>query len=436
MTAGEATGERVSASTGSSTPGSTTAGSSAGRRLRTITIDQAISSASNVLVSILAARALGVSDFGWFGLVLITYVATQGAARALVGEPLLVRPAEAESRPGEAIGTGLVLSAGIALVVVAAGLVTSTVQRDLGLGLVALGAFIPLVFLQDLGRYLAFATHVPRRALVLDLTWLVLLVVAIGVVLASGSGSLVLFVVAWAGSGALAGLLVPLSYRHSRIRLGLGWLRETWPFSWRYALSFASMQGASLGVSVAIVGIAGSRALGAVRGALLLLGPFTQFQAAAIAAGVAEVSRMEAGAAAVARHVRRTTTLTAGLAVANATVLLLLPDALGRLVLGATWAPTERLLWPACVQMVLLGLISGVRSALLGLKVVRTTTTLDIVGTAVTLGSTVVGAFVNGSLGAFWFLAAAQGVVAIMWWGTYLTRGRLPDPTIDPNRSE
>ncbi len=398
--------------------------SSAGRRLRTITVDQAISSASNVLVSILAARTLGVSDFGWFGLVLITYVATQGAARALVGEPLLVRPAEAESRPGEAIGTGLVLSAGIAVLVVVAGLVTSIAQRDLGLGLVALGAFIPLIFLQDLGRYLAFATHRPGRALVLDLTWLGLLVVAVGAVLVSGSESLVLFVIAWAGSGAVAGLLTPLPYRHSRIRLGLGWLRETWPFSWRYALSFAAMQGASLGASVAIVAIAGSRALGAVRGALLLLGPFTQFQAAAIAAGVAEVSRMQAGAAAVARHVRRTTTLTAGVALVNAVVLLLLPDVLGRFVLGATWEPTERLLWPACVQMVMLGLISGVRSALLGLKVVRTTTTLDIVGTAITLGLTVVGAFVNGSLGAFWFLAAGQAIVAIMWWATYLGRAR------------
>ncbi len=242
--------------------------------------------------------------------------------------------------------------------------------------------------------------------------------------LASGSESLVLFVVAWAGSGAVAGLLTPLPYRHSPIRLGLGWLRETWPLSWRYALSFASMQGASLGVSVAIVGIAGSRALGAVRGALLLLGPFTQFQAASIAAGVAEVSRMRAGTDAVARHVRRTTTLTAGVAVANAVVLLLLPDALGRLVLGATWEHAERLLWPACVQMVMLGVISGVRSALLGLKVVRTTTRLDVVGTAITLGLTVVGAFVNGSLGAFWFLAAGQAVVAIMWWATYLSRTR------------
>jgi O-antigen/teichoic acid export membrane protein len=269
---------------------------------------------------------------------------------------------------------------------------------------------------------------------VLDLTWLGLLVVAVGVVLATGSESLVLFVAVWAGSGALAGLLAPLPYRHSRISLGLGWLRETWPFSWRYALSFASMQTAALGVSVAIVGIAGSRALGAVRGALLLLGPFTQLQAAAIAAGVAEVSRMKAGTAAVARHVRRTTTLTAGVAVANAVVLLLLPDALGRLVLGATWAPTERLLWPACVQMVMLGLIGGVRSALLGLKAVRATTTLDVVGTAVTLGLTVVGAFVDGALGAFWFLAVGQAVVAIMWWATYL--GRHQRPLTETQRSE
>ena len=135
---------------------------------------------------------------------------------------------------------------------------------------------------------------------------------------------------------------------------------------------------------------------------------------------------MEAGTAAVARHVRRTTTLTAGVALVNAAVLLLLPDALGRLVLGATWAPTERLLWPACLQMVMLGLISGVRSALLGLKVVRTTTTLDVLGTAITLGATVVGAVVDGSLGAFWFLAAGQAVVAMMWWGTYLGRPHRP----------
>jgi O-antigen/teichoic acid export membrane protein len=413
--------------------------SSAGRRLRTITVDQAISSASNVLVSVLAARALGVSDFGWFGLVLITYVATQGAARALVGEPLLVRPVEAESRPGEAIGTAMVLSGAIALIVTAAGALTALVQRDLGLGLVALGVFLPLIFLQDLGRYLAFATHHPGRALVLDLTWLGLLVVAVGAVLVSGSQSLVWFVVAWAGSGAVAGLLTPLPYRHApdgggRIRLGLGWLRETWPFSWRYALSFASMQSASLGASIAIVGIAGARALGAVRGALLLLGPFTQLQAASIAAGVAEVSRMEPGSDAVARHVRRTTSLTVGVALANAVVLLVLPDVLGRLVLGATWEPTQRLLWPACLQMVMLGLISGVRSALLGLRAVRTTTTLDIVGTAVTLGLTVIGAFVNGSLGAFWFLAGGQAVVAMMWWATYLGRGH--HAIVETTRSE
>jgi hypothetical protein len=79
-------------------------------------------------------------------------------------------------------------------------------------------------------------------------------------------------------------------------------------------------------------------------------------------------------------------------------------------------------------------MISGVRSALLGLKVVRTTTTLDIVGTAITLGLTVVGAFVNGSLGAFWFLAAGQAIVALMWWATYL--GHTPRATVETTRSE
>src|SRR4051794_37141904 len=112
---------------------------SAGRRLSVITIDQAIAGASNVLIAVLAARLLGVASFGLFGIVFIAYVMAQGVSRALVCDPLLVHPEEAEARTGEVIGTSCLLALGLAVVVVAAGLAVRVLDARLGDALIVLG---------------------------------------------------------------------------------------------------------------------------------------------------------------------------------------------------------------------------------------------------------------------------------------------------------
>lgn len=395
-------------------------------RLTTITIDQAVSSSSNILITILAARVLGVASFGLFGIAFLVYVTTQGVSRALVGEPLLVRPEESRERPGEAIGTALVLGLGLAAVVGLGGAVATIWQRDLGTALIVLALCTPMLVLQDLGRFLAFATHQPARALALDVTWLCLLVVAVGGLAVTGAATLTWFIAAWSGAGALAGTLLFWQHRSHPIRPGFAWLRETWPFSWRYAVSFGSTQGSALGAAVALAGILGATALGAIRGALLLFGPLVQFQAASIAAGVSEVSRLPAGSPLLHRHVRRSTLLTTSAAAVNLCLLLALPSALGRVVLGDTWHGTQRLLWPAGTQMVLLGLISGVRSALLGMRAIRRTLAIDIATTVVTFSATVIGALLGGVVVAFWSLAGAQGLVAVLWWVAFWDRVRRP----------
>jgi O-antigen/teichoic acid export membrane protein len=388
----------------------------AGRRLTTITIDQAVSSGSNILITVLAARVLGVASFGRFGIVFLVAVATQGVSRALVGEPLLIRPEESRHRPGEALGSAFVLGSGLGVVVAVGAAIAFGWQRDLGTALLVLALCTPLLCLQDLGRFLAFATHRPERALTLDLAWLGLQLAAVAWLVLAGAVTLTWFLVAWAGSGALAGTLLFWQHREHRMRPGLGWLRETWPFSWRYALSFAATQGSALGAAVALAGILGVAALGSIRGALLLFGPLVQLQAASIAAGTSEVSHLPEGSAEMRRHVTRSTVLTSTVAVVNLVVLVALPDRLGRVVLGATWDGTQRLLWPAGTQMVFLGLISGVRSGLLGRRAVRRTLVIDIVTTVITFTATIVGALVGGVVMAFWCLAGAQGVVAIVWW--------------------
>jgi O-antigen/teichoic acid export membrane protein len=412
-------------------------------RLGAITIDQAVSSASNILITILAARVLGVRSFGLFGIAFLVYVTTQGASRALVGEPLLLRPEEARARPGEVLGTGLVLGACLGVFIGLAGAVTSVWNAEAGSALAVLALCTPLLVVQDLGRYLAFATQRPLRALTLDLVWLGLVIAAVGALIASDRDTLCWFLAAWAGSGALAGMFVFVQHRRNRTEPGLAWLRETWPFSWRYATSFASAQGAVLVASAALAGILGANALGAIRGALLLYGPVVQLQAASIAAGVSDVSHLHlAGAAAVPsagarRHVARSTVLTTVAAMASMAVLVVLPDRIGTLVLGDTWEATQRLVYPVGAQMVLIGLISGVRSTLLGLRAVKKTLRIDIATSVILFIALVGGALVGGLVTALWSLAAGQGLVTVIWWTVYIDHNRSGDaapdqPLIEP----
>ncbi|NHA01518.1 hypothetical protein G5V59_21620 [Nocardioides sp. W3-2-3] len=153
--------------------------SSAGRRLRVITVDQAVSGASNVLILVLAAQVLGVEAFGLYGIVFTAFVTVQGCLRALLCEPLLVHPEEAEERPGDAIGTTTLLGLGAGVLLVVAGLVTHLWHAELAGSFIVLGVCMPLIALQDLGRYLGFTTHRPSFSLMIDTVWLVLMIAVI-----------------------------------------------------------------------------------------------------------------------------------------------------------------------------------------------------------------------------------------------------------------
>jgi len=389
--------------------------SSARRRLSTITIDQAVAGASNVLIAVLAARILDTELFGLFGLVFLLFGMVQAANRALVGGPLLVHPEEARTRTREVVGTGFVIGAVLAVVVLALGLLACLWDARLGRAVIVLAAFMPLLSMQDLGRFLGFALQRPMTALKLDVAWLVLLLVGVAVLVVRDVESLAWFIAAWAGSGALAGLglLLQKDYVPS---FGLSWLRTTWAYSWRYLLGSMTAQGAALIGSFLLGIVSGAKALGSVVGATLMVRPFMTFQIAAMAAGVSEVANNHPDRPTVMQHVKRTTVLTTAVAVVNLVVLLVLPDSLGRVVLGETWDETKPLLFATGLQIVLLGLITGPRAALLGLRAVRVSIPLDIIGSLLLLVTMVVGGVVNDALGAVWAVAAGQTLMAAVWW--------------------
>lgn len=386
----------------------------AGRRLSLITFDQVLSGASNVLVALLSAHLLGVAAFGFFGLVLIVYAAAQGITRSLIGDPVLVHPEDARENPGAPIAAALLIGAGMGALVLAAALVCHLFDLPLAPELLALGLAFPGLVLHDLGRYLSFALQRPIYAVQLDLLWTGLIAVLMTLMVVRDAASLTWFVAAWVGTGAAASTLVFIQHGPPT-RGGFAWLRTRWHYSWRFLLSFTAMQGAALAFSVVVAAIAGARALGAIRGALLLIRPYILFQTAAVAAGVSEIANAPTHPASE-RHVRRTTVIALAIGIVNIAILMLIPDVVGRLLLASAWDAAQPLLAPAGLQILALGLIVGPRSYLTGRKAIRWTVALDLSMTVVVLATGSVGVVMGGAIGAFWGTAIGHLIGAVMWW--------------------
>lgn len=409
---------------------------SSGRRLGVLTIDQAISGASNVLIAVLAARLLDVESFGLFWIVFLSYGVLVGGARALVGDPLLVNSAESEERAGDAIGAGCLIGLGVGAVTLLGGVVAHVWDARLGDAFMALGVCAPLLVLQDLGRYLGMATRRPVLALVLDVVWLVVMFAGMGFLVVTDARSLWQFIAVWGGSGAIAGLLVFWQHRDTRVHLSLGWLRQTWHISWRYLISYSSAQGSVLITAILLTAIAGAKAMGAVQGALLMQRPFTVFVIASMATGVVDVSRSSGARRTVHRIAIKITILTTVVAALNGLVPFLLPDNVGEAVLGASWHPAQPLFLAAAAQTVMMGLVSGARSGLLGQRAISLAVRIDVLKTALVVVSTVVGAILGGAIGAMWAVAVGHGLGATIWWAAFRfhTNKHAPDDaaTDDP----
>lgn len=386
------------------------------RRLSLVAVDQAISGASNVLIAVLAARVLGVASFGYFGIVFVVFTLVQGVSRALVCDPLLVHAGELAKRRGEAIGTSCALGFGLATLLAVFALAVRAKQPELGEALLVLAPFLPLLMLQDLGRYLGVASQRPGKSVTLDAAWLLIVTAAVTALLIEHVHTLAWFIAVWAGSGAAAGLLVFWQQRGARLAVGLDWIRHTWQFSWRYLISYTSTQTSLLGASSAVAGIAGARALGAVQGTVLLARPFGTLQIAAVVGGAAEIARTGVSGRAVRKRIIGISTVASIVALVNAVIMLVLPDSLGVIVLGKTWHATKPLLLPTAVQLLCLGLITGPRAGLVGMRAPRRTMVIDMLNGALFLAAAVLGAAFDGARGALWAIALTQALLVSVWW--------------------
>ncbi|MER7396190.1 hypothetical protein ABT381_11805, partial [Streptomyces sp. NPDC000151] len=328
--------------------------------------DQAASSMSNFAVGIYVARSLGVTAFGVFSLAWVTYGVLLNVSRGLATDPLVVRfsgVSDASWRQAVARSSGTAL--GIGAVIGAAFLVVGpALGGSVGPAFAALGVMLPGLLLQDAWRYSFFAAGAGRKAFVNDLVWGVALVPAL--VVAARVGSVAAFVLAWGASAAVAAAYGCLqSGIRPRLTGAHGWLREQRDLGYRYLVENVSLSGASQLRAYGLGAIAGVGAVGAVRGAELLLGPFL-----AVLMGLSLVTVPEA-----ARVLRQTPhrlgpfcLLLGGGQAAGAllwgTALLLMPDRLGELVLGGVWHSAAQLIVPITLGVAGAGLGTGAAAGL------------------------------------------------------------------------
>ncbi|MCH0561795.1 MULTISPECIES: hypothetical protein [unclassified Streptomyces] len=380
--------------------------------------DQAASSMTNFAVGIYVARSLGLAAFGVFSLAWVTYGVVLSVSRGLATDPLVVRfsgVSDASWRGAVARSSGTALGVGAAIG--AACLVAGpALGGRVGPAFACLGVMLPGLLLQDAWRYSFFAAGTGRKAFVNDLVWGVALVPAM--VLAARVGSVPAFVLAWGASAAVAAVYgcfqSGIRPRVSGVR---EWLREHRDLGYRYLVENVSTSGASQLRAYGLGAIAGVGAVGAVRGAELLLGPFL-----AVLMGLSLVTVAEA-----ARVLRRAPhrlgpfcLLLGGGQAAAALLwgasLLLMPDRAGEFVLGDVWHSASGLIVPATLGVAGAGLGTGAAAGLRALAAARRSLRSQLFASACYVAGGLGGAAVAGTVGSAWGVAAATVGSSAVWW--------------------
>jgi len=380
--------------------------------------DQAVSSLTNLLVVVAVARSVGVREFGIFSLAYATYAFSLNFSRGVATDPLVVRFSGVPQdvwRDAVRLASGTAATVGCLIGAVCA--IVGLAMSGAGGSFIALAFLLPGLMLQDSWRYAFFAAGDGRKSFINDLVWGLALVPLVA--LAAKQGGVAWFVVAWGGAGCLAALVggfqAGILPRLSGTRTWLSQQRELGP---RYLAENLSMSTATQ-LRITLLGlIAGLSAVGQVRAAEVLLGPWL-----AVLMGLSMVAVPEA-ARALRRSLRAlvlfcvalATVQAVGVAAWGLAIMFLLPDELGTGLLGALWEPASALVLPTTLAFVGIGLMNGAGAGLRALAAARRSLRATLLCACAYLIGGVGGALVGGAAGSAWGVAAATAAGAVVWW--------------------
>ncbi|WGY01270.1 oligosaccharide flippase family protein [Nocardioides sp. QY071] len=397
----------------------------AGSRLSLITVDQALSSLSNIAALIWVAHAFDPVDFGRFSLIVMVYTVAQVAVRSLISTTVVVHPEEADQRPRTILASASVTGLVAGVLTGLAGAVLLAFGSALAWPVLALALPMPLLVVQDVGRYLGIARRQPGRAVAIDALWLVLMIAGFGTALAADLDGLVWPILMWSWSGGVSGLWVFAQYGLPG-RDGVAWVREHWSFSWRSLVSGVASSGITLLFASLMTLFSSALAVAAYRAATLLAAPSTAVQLAVSTAAATDIARDRADEGAWWGHVRKAIAICLAVGVVNLVVLVFLPDPIGWAVLGESWDIVQPLMLAISCKVLLMAGQSGLRAALIGRHRIQTAMVTDIVALVLIGVCMVAGAVLGDAEGALWAMAVGTAVSTACWWIAIAWDGRAP----------
>jgi O-antigen/teichoic acid export membrane protein len=273
--------------------------------------DQAVSSLTNFVLAVLAARWLDPDDFGRFALVIAVYLLAVGLVRAVCGELLVVRFSGGPAREHAAAAFGATVL--VALPISVAVAIAAVVAVDARAGLLALAVTLPALLLQDVLRYFFVADARPAAAFGNDMVWVAAQLGILGGLLLADAITLGSLVAGWGAAAAVAALAGLVQARCvPDLRGGRSWFvtnRGLWN---RYATEFGATTGAWQTTLFVVGGLAGLVAAGALRGAQVLYGPLHVVYFGARLAVVPDGVRAGAGDGMAVRRSARRSSVRAG----------------------------------------------------------------------------------------------------------------------------
>jgi O-antigen/teichoic acid export membrane protein len=390
------------------------------RRLGWAVADQAISSLTNFLVGFFVARSLGPTEFGAFSIAFATYLIALNASRGLATDALLVRYSGvrlSEWRRGVAGSTATAISVGIigGIACIALGILMS---GPTGLAFLALGMTMPGLLLQDSWRFAFFSAGRAGRAFANDCARALVLLVLIGLVIASGRSSEFYFMLAWGASATIAALLGAVQARLlPQVHLAAEWLRKHRDLCSRYLAENLSVTAGTQLKFYGLAAVGGLAVVGALRASELLFGGvYVITQGIGLMAVPEAVRLLRQSTLRLRQFSMLLSALAGGGAIVCGVALLAIPESLGQRLLHSSWAPASGLILPMTVFMAAFGMQMGAWAGVRALAAASRSLLSQGVGSALSLAGALLGAAAAGAIGAAWGIAAGAVLSTAFWW--------------------
>ena len=305
--------------------------------------DQALSSATNLGMSLLVASTSSPRTFGALGVIIAAYLLEVSILRGAVGDLYTVY---STGKGGIAERRQAISASGMMAICLATvhAIIGFTVGGTVGGWFLLFALLTPGLLLQDSARVLLLAGRRARRSFESNVVWACVQIVGSCTVYFT-SESATGFFIAWGIGGASSAVygLVRLGVMPNPIK-GVVWFRRFRGLSVGWAFEYLATSAPAQLLTWGIGGIAGLEELAAYRGALVLIGPSTVLLGGIRLVGLPAAAALKEDIPDLRRLMLRIEVALVVGALITTLPLVVLPDGVGTALLGDSWAGVEYVL--------------------------------------------------------------------------------------------